>query len=290
MAAFKLIRNSNWYLGASTDTKPGAGTCPAGSAAYETGTGNLYITPDGGTTWTLKVPETLLVTAAGVALIGQAAMAASVPVVIASNQSAVPVSVASGSDVALGATTDAAASATTDEDGTARTGIGLWKGIKNILLDLKGLLAGGLPAALGAGGGLKVDGSGTTLPVSGTVTANQGTAGAAAWLASISSVTAACLRYGKQTVISITCTLANTDYLSAAVIPAGTKYLHSWADNTYKIAVDEATAAGLGPLLPASPPTIGPIVFGHASGDSKVHVQSATAGTVVNIWFAFDAS
>lgn len=37
------------------------------------------------------------------------------------------------------------------------------------------LLAGGLPAALGAGGGLKVDGSGTALPVSGTVTANLGT-------------------------------------------------------------------------------------------------------------------
>lgn len=32
-----------------------------------------------------------------------------------------------------------------------------------------------LPAALGAGGGLKVDGSGTALPVSGTVTANIGT-------------------------------------------------------------------------------------------------------------------
>src|SRR5689334_16925532 len=32
-----------------------------------------------------------------------------------------------------------------------------------------------LPAALGAGGGLKVDGSGTPLPVSGTVTANAGT-------------------------------------------------------------------------------------------------------------------
>jgi hypothetical protein len=34
---------------------------------------------------------------------------------------------------------------------------------------------GQLPAALGAGGGLKVDGSGTALPVSGTVTANAGT-------------------------------------------------------------------------------------------------------------------
>jgi len=33
-------------------------------------------------------------------------------------------------------------------------------------------LAGGLPAALGAGGGLKIDGSGTAIPVSGTLTVN----------------------------------------------------------------------------------------------------------------------
>lgn len=68
---------------------------------------------------------------------GQALMAASVPVVIASNQTAVPVSAA-----ALPLPSGAATSA---------------------------LQGGGLPAALGAGGGLKVDGSGTALPVSGTV-------------------------------------------------------------------------------------------------------------------------
>lgn len=66
--------------------------------------------------------------------LGQALMAASVPVVIASNQSAVPVSAAS-LPLPSGASTAA-------------------------------LQGGGLPAALGAGGGLKVDGSGTALPVS----------------------------------------------------------------------------------------------------------------------------
>lgn len=44
-----------------------------------------------------------------------------------------------------------------------------------LLKRLRSLLAGGLPAALGAGGGLKVDGSGTALPISGTITANAGT-------------------------------------------------------------------------------------------------------------------
>ncbi len=45
-----------------------------------------------------------------------------------------PVSIADGSDIAEGATTDAAASSAVAEDATARTGIGLWKGIKNILI------------------------------------------------------------------------------------------------------------------------------------------------------------
>lgn len=44
-----------------------------------------------------------------------------------------------------------------------------------------------LPAALGAGGGLKVDGSGTALPVSGTVTANAGSGTLAVSLASVPS-------------------------------------------------------------------------------------------------------
>ena len=43
-------------------------------------------------------------------------------------------SIGNGVDVAQGATTDAAASSSVAEDTTARTGIGLWKGIKNILI------------------------------------------------------------------------------------------------------------------------------------------------------------
>lgn len=72
---------------------------------------------------------------------GQQAMAASLPVVLASNQTAVPVSAAT-----LPLPSGAATAAKQDTQ--------------------TGLLAGGLPAALGAGGGLKIDGSGTALPVS----------------------------------------------------------------------------------------------------------------------------
>lgn len=75
---------------------------------------------------------------------------------------------ADGHSATLGLTTAAPAASDAAEDTTARVGIALWKGIKNILLLIKTALGGGLPAALGAGGGLKVDGSGTALPVSGT--------------------------------------------------------------------------------------------------------------------------
>jgi hypothetical protein len=60
--------------------------------------------------------------------------------------SAWPVSIAAGSDVVLGNTTDAVASVSADEDGTARTGIGLFKAIKNLLIDAVGWVA-----VLGAG-------------------------------------------------------------------------------------------------------------------------------------------
>lgn len=74
----------------------------------------------------------------------------------------------------------------------AITGAGVAaKTLANIVTSLNG----GLPAALGAGGGLKVDGSGTALPVSGAVTVSgtatvtQGAAGAAAWPMAIDHTT-----------------------------------------------------------------------------------------------------
>lgn len=51
------------------------------------------------------------------------------------------------------------------------------------------LLNGGLPAALGAGGGLKIDGSGTALPISGTITANIGTTNGLALDATLAKLT-----------------------------------------------------------------------------------------------------
>ena len=105
------------------------------------------------------------------------------------------VTVAAGDDVAEGSTTDAAASSTAAETATVRTGISLWKGIKNILIlintaigaltetapgtdtassglngrlqriaqNITSLIAL-LPAALAANGGLKVEGVASGVP------------------------------------------------------------------------------------------------------------------------------
>lgn len=79
--------------------------------------------------------------------------------------------IADGADVALGTTTDAAA-----------TGNG---SVVGILKRLRTLLNGGLPAALGAGGGLKVDGSGTSLPVKQTARKTGVEALAGSWAATV---------------------------------------------------------------------------------------------------------
>lgn len=58
--------------------------------------------------------------------------------------------IADGADVAQGTTTDAAASSTVAETTTARTGIGLWKGIKNILVLMNAKFAALGQAAMSA--------------------------------------------------------------------------------------------------------------------------------------------
>ena len=88
------------------------------------------------------------------AALGAALSAASLPVVLATD------------GVTIGATNEAIPA-------TDATASGLNGGLKRIAARLTSIIAL-LPAALGAGGGLKVDGSGTALPVSGTVTANAG--------------------------------------------------------------------------------------------------------------------
>ncbi len=102
----------------------------------------------------------------------------------------------------------------------------------------------------------------------------------------MASVTAAKLQKDAQSRTSITCVDADTDYGAGAVIPAGTKYIVVWAEASFVVAVDEATTASVGVGVPANAPQTFPVVFG--AGDSKVHVQSPSAGTVVNVAYLED--
>ena len=163
------IRMSLWTSGTATVYIEGS-SAPSGvflSRSIPTGTNNIGTigTLNGGDVTQGAVADAAVITDANGTLsgklrglvkwafermpaaLGQGTMAQSLPVAIASNQSAVPISVASGGDVAQGATTDAAASSTVAEDATARTGIGLFKGIKNILILINARLA----AIAGAG-------------------------------------------------------------------------------------------------------------------------------------------
>jgi hypothetical protein len=99
---------------------------------------------------------------------------------------------------------------------------------------------------------------------------------------SISSVTAAKLAKGAQARVTITCTLANTDYAAADAIPAGTKYIALYCASDFRVAVDEATSATVGPTVPGGQDRMWSIELTDG-GDGKVHVQSPTAGAVVEV-------
>lgn len=103
------------------------------------------------------------------AALGQGTMAQSLPVVLPSDQASIPVAatttIADGADIALGTTTDATASSTVAEDATARTGIALWKGIKNILILINGKFAALGEAAMAASMPVVIANDQTDVPV-----------------------------------------------------------------------------------------------------------------------------
>lgn len=106
--------------------------------------------------------------------LGQALAAGSVPVVLTAAQVSTltpPAAITgflteSDFDTKVGALTETA-------PGTDTASSGLNGRLQRIAQRLTSLI-GLLPTALGAGGGLKIDGSGTALPISGTVTADAG--------------------------------------------------------------------------------------------------------------------
>ena len=145
--------------------------------------------------------------------VGQALMAASSPVAIASNQSAIPVSESGTWTVQPGNTANTTPWLTTINQGGNSAFVNATNELlvtdSDLTLAQSSTTAGQLgpliqgavttaapayttaqtnPLSLTTVGNLRVDGSSVTQPVSGTVTANQGTANATPWNANISQV------------------------------------------------------------------------------------------------------
>ena len=128
--------------------------------------------------------------------------------------------------------------------------------------------------------------------ISGTFTGGQGytvfvtpyVAAGPAELA-ITSVRAAPLRLGFNTWLTLTCTLADTDYSGA--VPAWANSVVILANNACIVSFDADTSntagAGVGVPVGASVDRVIPLT--RSGGDGEIHVQSATAGTVVLVGF-----
>ncbi len=139
--------------------------------------------------------------------LGQKAMAASTPVVVASDQSAVPVSgTVAVTGVATEATLDARTGALTETapaSDTASSGI---NGRLQRIAQRLSTMIGVLPTALGANGGLKIEGvaSGTPIPISGSVTATPSTQ----------------TEFTSSPTLSVAGTYASGDYVGPSATPA----------------------------------------------------------------------
>lgn len=136
-------------------------------------------------------------------------------------------------------------------------------------------LTGKLPVALGSGGGLKIDGSGTALPVSGTVTANATLAAETTKVIGTVNVAAA------QTIAT---TNAGTFAVQAAqsgtwtVQPGNTANTTAWkVDGS---AVTQPVSIATAPVLVAGSAIIGKVGIDQTTDGTTNKVEIGTATTV----------
>jgi len=167
----------------------------------------------------------------------------------------------------LGVRTDAPADVV--EDTTSRGMIALLKGIKNYLRTLT---------------------AGITATVSGAVTANQGTAGAAAWL--VDQTDDATRINGKvdpvtatPTPYNVTCTVADTEYSQA--LPANCRGFEFQARTEAVLRFAFVTGKVAGSVAPYLTLKAGDYysspAINQAASPSTLYVASPTAGTVVEL-------
>lgn len=206
----------------------------------------------GGTYYNVKVnPSGSLVTAIGdiTGVVGQNTMANSLPVAIASNQSAIPIT-DNGGSITVDGTVAASQSGTwnvNNVSGTVSLPTGAATAAKQPALGTAGTPSSDVITVQGAASmtALKVDGSSVTQPVSGTVTANAGTGTFAVSAASLPLPTGAATETTLST-LNGKVTACNTGAVTVSSQPASVLATYSTT------AVTSVTAAATSTSILAS--------------------------------------
>lgn len=140
------------------------------------------------------------------------------------------------------------------------------------------------PLSLTTAGALRTDGSGTTQPVSGTVTANQGTANATPWNQNISQYGGTSTTLGQKVSASSIPVVIASDQ---SAIPVSLTF-GSGAVLTYFTDASVASAATV------THSVAGPVTLDHihaaGSGMLKMNVATGTTGSETDKWVGFSSA
>jgi hypothetical protein len=139
------------------------------------------------------------------------------------------------------------------------------------------------PLSLGTTGLLRVDGSGVTQPVSGTVTANQGTANATPWNENIAQWGGTATSLGqKVSASSVPVVIASDQSAIPVTLSTGTQIL------TYF--TDAGVASGATVTHSVAGPTTLDAIHAAGSGMIKMNVATGITGSEVDKWVGFTSA
>lgn len=139
------------------------------------------------------------------------------------------------------------------------------------------------PLSLTTAGALRTDSSATTQPVSGTVTANQGSANATPWNENITEIGGAALTEGQKTMSASVPVVIASDQSAIPVT-----FSTSTAVLTYF--TDAAVASGSTVTHSLAGPVILDEIFASGSGEIKVTIAIGTTGSEVTYVNGFNSA
>jgi hypothetical protein len=139
------------------------------------------------------------------------------------------------------------------------------------------------PLSLNTSGGLRVDGSGVTQPVSGIVTANQGTANATPWNENIAQWGGVATSLGQKTMASsVPVVIASDQSAIPVTFSTSTQIL------TYF--TDAGVASGATVTHSVAGPTTLDAIHSAGSGMIKMNVATGVTGSETDKWVGFTSA